>query len=333
MLRACILLELVARKRTPSGRTRATCQQVGAELSLLEGSNLINSELSGATRSPFDRTVILEKKMAYTIGGLAKLSLASYENPPSDVDDWRFVSYFGTLGSEGFFAALFRDEAERYVFAIRGTDDAWDVIDDAGILMGTITSQMTMARTALAEVRRLVPHPKKLALTGHSLGGGVAALLALERQLYCATFNAPGTWRSYGTSFAAKYRYLPVVQQLLAITAPLTTSGSKIINIRASFDVVSVGTGPRLGRVETISVRGCEPTAVMPAFDAKMHPTLRQFQAQAKPSPQQQLNQIVQRSGRYFADSTANYILCQHSMSRMVDELAFHPEYNRELSW
>jgi hypothetical protein len=271
--------------------------------------------------------------MGYTIGNLARLSLASYENPPNDVGDWSFVEYFGTLGSQGFFAALFRDNEDRHVFAIRGTDDAWDVIDDAGILMGTITSQMMHARMALAEVRRRVPRPKKLALTGHSLGGGLAALLAVERQLYCATFNAPGTWRAYGASFAAKYRYLPVVQQLLALTAPMVTSASRIINIRASFDAVSVGTGPRLGRVDTIAVRGCEPAAVMPAFESKLHPTLRQFQTQIKPAVEQQFNQLVGRAGKYVVDSSANYILCQHSMSRMVDEIAFHPEYNRELDW
>lgn len=101
---------------------------------------------------------------------------------------------------------------------------------------------------------------KKLVLTGHSLGGGLAGLLAMQHTKCAVTFNAPGVARSYSNySLGLESSFMPY--QLAVETA----NSSTLINIRAMFDPVSAGTGPRLGSVESISVPGCRPLGMSSA--------------------------------------------------------------------
>lgn len=116
--------------------------------------------------------------------------------------EWVCVRRFGPDGTEvaagqsigpGFAAALYQ-EAQRgeFAFAIRGTDDLLDAsVDDVLIAARFNADQLHQAKAALSLVRA-AHRGTPLYLTGHSLGGGLAVLLAAENpDLPTVTFNAP----------------------------------------------------------------------------------------------------------------------------------------------
>lgn len=104
------------------------------------------------------------------------------------------IAEVGSPEKHGFYAGLYRQD-NLLVLTYRGIDD-WqvDLVDDATILLGWVSSQMTKARDALRESRGLLSNDpvEKICLTGHSLGGGLAALVAAQADVPCVTFNAPG---------------------------------------------------------------------------------------------------------------------------------------------
>src|SRR6185312_9011616 len=197
--------------------------------------------------------------MSYTVLDLAKLALAVYSHPPVPVDRWEPVQTFGSQRKHGFYAVLYRRE-ELHILAYRGTDD-WqvDLIDDAAILLGWISSQMGNARDALLTARTVLRGKLggKLCLTGHSLGGGLAALIAAQYNLPCVTFNAPGTKRSFKAHYIKGITGAPYFAPMIKTTTPYETNDGRILNVRARFDAVSVGTGPALGDTDSINVK-CE---------------------------------------------------------------------------
>jgi hypothetical protein len=146
--------------------------------------------------------------------------------------------------------------------------------------------------------------------------------------LPCVTFNAPGVARSYAMSFR-----LPILQNVVPFaTAPeaaygaaklATLDSSKIINIRASYDVVSIGTGPRLGRVDSISVAG---------FQAVKVEKLKGGLGERLLSPGVMVAEGAVITGSAAAQSTS-YVLCQHGMLLMEQQLRNMTEYHRDLGW
>lgn len=192
---------------------------------------------------------------------------------------------FGNADS-GFYAVLFQAGYET-VFAIRGTDftQGSDLGADLELAVGSVPHQFPKADTAFKAALQFNGN-RPMYLTGHSLGGGLASMLGAKHKMPTVTFNAPGMMRSYtsatsGTSptsiamtamgtTSPGMMYAPatgpvamgqqnaMLQQIKDRNAAQQKAGqldiSKMLNVRASDDIVSVGTGAAIGRVEPITV-------------------------------------------------------------------------------
>lgn len=131
---------------------------------------------------------------------LAKACEASYQSVP-ELQGWTRIHRYGPRPS-GFFGALFRRQLEdgrfEIILAYRGTDGVLDgdMASNRDILRGRMVRQFSDALAALSDaLQRSEGHT--LYITGHSLGGGLAALCSLDKwrkgtALPTVTFNAPG---------------------------------------------------------------------------------------------------------------------------------------------
>ena len=167
----------------------------------------------------------------------AKLSLDSgryrYEEETGFIEDNEGV---------GFGARLSRlAEGDEIVVAFRGSnapgeDEHWmqDWIHDAQQGGGGTPKQYIYGVELLSEVRRAFPDAA-IVVTGHSLGGGIAAYstinLSEPRQLVCATYNAAG------------------ISSITLLTIPKDVAegaAKRIFNIRSKGDPVSAIPGTQL---------------------------------------------------------------------------------------
>jgi hypothetical protein len=146
----------------------------------------------------------------------------------------------------------------------------------------------------------------------------------------CVTFNAPGVARSYAASVRTTLltQAFPPVVGIIAgavadVVALASLNSSKIINIRATYDVVSMGTGPQLGRVETIAVSGCAPVKAEKRKESVGSLLL---------SPGVMATEGAALTGEIGAKAAA-YVICQHGMELMEQQLRNMPQYNKDLGW
>ncbi|GEM_PF-4987788 len=97
------------------------------------------------------------------------------------------------VGSDGFRAAVYRDADGHVVMAFAGTDPtSWkdwktDVAQGVGLFPSQYEKAIRMSMTVAAHIG-----PDNLVLTGHSLGGGLAAAASLATGASAMTFNAAG---------------------------------------------------------------------------------------------------------------------------------------------
>jgi hypothetical protein len=228
----------------------------------------------------------------------------------------------------GFFAGLYR-KGDLVVLAYRGTDD-WQVdsIDDAVIAFGWISNQMGQAWNALrASQNTQHTNPTyKLCLTGHSLGGGLAAVGAARADLPAVTFNAPGTKRSFEAHYHRYFSGSPYFAPMLELTKPHEVNDGRILNIRARFDVVSVGTGPSLGVTDSINVHCAGPSGrlVRGPIQAGIDGFVHSYAERLTP---------VFTLDYSFASGVSNYVICQQQMSRMLSEVSQFDKYKQDLGW
>ena len=131
----------------------------------------------------------------------------------------------------GFYAAVFQREGSPSVLVFRGTDDLWDgLVDDVSIGLGGIPPQVLAA----LEVVRKTRLGSGAVLSGHSLGGALALIVAAHAGLAAVTFNAPGVLDSCVQSV----RWTGGVGRFFAALARCV-SNSRVRNVRINGDPVS----------------------------------------------------------------------------------------------
>lgn len=167
----------------------------------------------------------------------------------------------------GFFGALYVNEANEYVVAFRGTEfvDGFgdDVLgDDIDIALGRMPPQ---AVNAIAFTDKHSKHNP--ILTGHSLGGGLAIIAAARFGLPAVTFNAPGMEDSCQmTAKNLQSGDSPVPNGLIAFSRMVAQceSNPRIRNIRIGGDPVSnyFLTGNQPGETTTYRENQCSNYSV-----------------------------------------------------------------------
>jgi len=179
---------------------------------------------------------------------LALCANAVYSRDVIKVGPWRRIGEPYGDNSFGFYASAYLHENGReLVVAFRGTDDLADAIADVTIFLGKYPNQAIHAERALKDILSKHRNIKSVHLTGHSLGGGLASLMANAHDLPAVTFNAPGMSRSSIPD------WVPFgIKDVVAWGKSVFDSENDILHIRASYDVVSAGTGPRMGIVHNI---------------------------------------------------------------------------------
>ncbi len=119
--------------------------------------------------------------------------------------DYKLMAKFnGGEGSSGFKAALYArdiDGIKFYSLAFAGTDDLIDGLDDASAGLGNTNGQLVLAKYLAQQVNSFVKkadNGNNLSFTGHSLGGGLAAIASFATGRKSTTFNAMGISTSAG---------------------------------------------------------------------------------------------------------------------------------------
>ncbi len=95
-------------------------------------------------------------------------------------------------GSDGFEAVSFQ-RGDEIVISYAGTyskDYEGDFLADAGLALGLGSAQLNQAADYYLQIKAANPNPNtKITLTGHSLGGGLAALIGVFFGVEAVTFD------------------------------------------------------------------------------------------------------------------------------------------------
>ena len=148
-------------------------------------------------------TETLSDRLSYyqTFEEMALLSLHSYPGKRNEYLDafeksgYENIAFWSGEGISGWgFDCTLYKKGDNYVLAFAGTDSN---LDRAGSwVQGGITPTLTQSRMALSvmeELKSIEGFPMdKLIVTGHSLGGRLAAEVAIEYGVLAYTFNAAG---------------------------------------------------------------------------------------------------------------------------------------------
>jgi hypothetical protein len=148
-----------------------------------------DNDLAGRQPHALDRTLALLARDVYagdggTVGGWSAVSAAE-------------LARLGVAGSPlhdgrtGFAARLYVHPGHGYILAFRGSDERADWIGNLRQAAGLPAPQYRQAVELATEVSEALG-PRLVGMTGHSLGGGLAAVASLRTGVAAVTFNAAG---------------------------------------------------------------------------------------------------------------------------------------------
>lgn len=122
--------------------------------------------------------------------GEGEIGKQKWDSARAEVQGWKVLDH---RNSDGFQATTYVHDDGKVVIAYRGTDQPGDFLDDAG-LMTTLPKDHEQLGKGLEyyDHIRNTYCPADISLTGHSLGGGIAQWVAVEKNAPARTFNAPG---------------------------------------------------------------------------------------------------------------------------------------------
>ena len=126
------------------------------------------------------------------------MSAHVYGDQPDEIliGGWAFSPYktFALNTDYGLKSAVYERTLENgeieYTYAFVGTEDGTDILHDGLQVLG-LSGQYSKAMENLETLQELIGS-SELTLTGHSLGGGLAALGSMKTGLKALTFNAAG---------------------------------------------------------------------------------------------------------------------------------------------
>lgn len=96
--------------------------------------------------------------------------------------------------SDGYAGAIYRNSATNEIIMVNaGTSNGLDYVNDAQMAIGLVPTQYASARQMMQDAITLSGgNTSKISVAGHSLGGSIAQLLAIEFGVPAVTFNAYG---------------------------------------------------------------------------------------------------------------------------------------------
>ncbi len=161
----------------------------------LTGETHVRPSFADEVRGPAPRDIDL------TLARMAQDVYGSDNRQRGEVEGWRPLTddQFRQVGidpalrhnaSSGFDADIYTDGQGRYALAFRGTDAGKDWATNLGQGLGFETSQYNQAIALSRQAK--VAFGEELVITGHSLGGGLAAVGAITADTPAVTFNAAG---------------------------------------------------------------------------------------------------------------------------------------------
>ncbi len=148
-------------------------------------------EVRGTAPKDIDITLAHIARDVYTSDDRQRGDIAQFR--PLTDEQFRQVGIdpaLRTSNASGFDADIYGDGQGRYVLAFRGTDAGKDWGTNLGQGLGFETAQYNQAIMLSRQAK--VAFGDELVITGHSLGGGLAAVGAAATDTPAVTFNAAG---------------------------------------------------------------------------------------------------------------------------------------------
>lgn len=161
----------------------------------LTGNTSVRPSFADEVRGPAPKDIDL------TLARMAKDVYSSDDRQRGEIAGWKPLTdeQFRKVGidpalrsndASGFDADIYTDGRGRYALAFRGTDAGKDWATNLGQGIGLETSQYNQAIALSRQAK--VAFGDELVITGHSLGGGLAAVGAAAADTPAVTFNAAG---------------------------------------------------------------------------------------------------------------------------------------------